>query len=358
MTSLTRFKASSSSTSERDRGLSAMPVSLLLLAALIAVALIFDFLNGLHDAANSIATVVSTRVLSPNVAVVWAAFFNFVAFLFFGLHVAQTVGTGIISPDIVDERVIFGALMGAIVWNLLTWRWAIPSSSSHALIGGLIGAGAAKAGFSAVVWWGTLKTVAAIVWSPLLGFGLALLLWLVLAWLLMRSTPFAIDRKFRVLQLGSAALYSIGHGANDAQKTMGIIASLLFAKGLLGPDFYVPFWVVLSCQVAMALGTLVGGWRIVKTLGSRITRLKPVQGFCAETAGAMTLYLATWFGVPVSTTHTITGAIMGVGAARRVSAVRWGIAGGIITAWIITLPAAAVIGALFYECMTFISAAA
>ena len=213
-----------------------MPDSLMLLVALVAVALIFDFLNGLHDAANSIATVVSTRVLSPNVAVVWAAFFNFIAFLFFGLHVAQTVGTGIISPDIVDGQVIFGALMGAIVWNLLTWWGAIPSSSSHALIGGLIGAGAAKAGFSAVVWWGTLKTVAAIVWSPLLGFALALLLWLVVAWLLMRSTPFAVDQKFRVLQLGSAALYSIGHGANDAQKTMGIIASLLFAKGLLGSD--------------------------------------------------------------------------------------------------------------------------
>jgi inorganic phosphate transporter, PiT family len=335
-----------------------MPDSLMLLVGLVAVALVFDFLNGLHDAANSIATVVSTRVLSPNVAVVWAAFFNFIAFLFFGLHVAQTVGTGIISPDIVDGQVIFGALMGAIVWNLLTWWGAIPSSSSHALIGGLIGAGAAKAGFTAVVWWGTLKTVAAIVWSPLLGFALALLLWLVVAWLLMRSTPFAVDRKFRVLQLGSAALYSIGHGANDAQKTMGIIASLLFAKGLLGPDFYVPFWVVLSCQVAMALGTLVGGWRIVKTMGSRITRLKPVQGFCAETAGAMTLYLATSFGVPVSTTHTITGAIMGVGAARRVSAVRWGIAGSIVIAWGITLPAAAVIGALFYKCVTFFAAAA
>jgi PiT family inorganic phosphate transporter len=264
--------------------------------------------------------------------------------------VAQTVGTGIISPDIVDGQVIFGALMGAITWNLLTWWGAIPSSSSHALIGGLIGAGTAKAGFSAVVWWGTLKTVAAIVWSPLLGFALALLLWLILVWLLRRSTPYAVDRKFRVLQLCSAALYSIGHGANDAQKTMGIIASLLFAKGLLGSSFYVPFWVVLSCQLAMALGTLVGGWRIVKTMGSRITRLRPVQGFCAETAGAMTLYLATSFGVPVSTTHTITGAIIGVGAARRVSAVRWGIAGSIIVAWVITLPAAAAIGALFYSC--------
>jgi PiT family inorganic phosphate transporter len=325
-----------------------MTGSLMLLAALIAIALIFDFLNGLHDAANSIATVVSTRVLSPTIAVAWAAFFNFIAFLFFGLHVAQTIGTGIISPDIVDWRVIFGALMGAIAWNLLTWWGAIPSSSSHALIGGLIGAGAAKGGINAVVWWGTLKTVAAIVWSPLLGFALALVLWLIVAWLLVRTTPFAADQTFRVLQLGSAALYSIGHGANDAQKTMGIIAGLLFAEGLLGSEFSVPLWVVLSCQVAMALGTLIGGWRIVRTMGSRITRLKPVQGFCAETAGAATLYLATSFGVPVSTTHTITGAITGVGAAKRVSAVRWGVAGSIVIAWMITLPAAGFIGALFY----------
>jgi inorganic phosphate transporter, PiT family len=322
--------------------------SLYVIAALIAVALIFDFLNGLHDAANSIATVVSTRVLSPGIAVIWAAFFNFIAFLFFGLHVAQTIGTGIISPEIVDGRVIFGALMGAIAWNLITWWGGIPSSSSHALLGGLVGAGTAKAGISAVVWSGTLKTVGAIVWSPMLGFVLALLLWLAVAWLFARSTLFAVDRKFRVLQLGSAALYSIGHGANDAQKTMGIIAGLLFAEGLIGKDFFVPFWVVLSCQAAMALGTLIGGWRIVWTRGSRITPLKPVQGLCAETAGAATLYLVTSFGVPVSTTHTITGAIVGVGAARRVSAVRWGIAGGIIIAWVLTLPAAALIGAAFY----------
>jgi inorganic phosphate transporter, PiT family len=239
-------------------------------------------------------------------------------------------------------------LMGAITWNLFTWWGAIPSSSSHALIGGLVGAGTAKSGLSAVVWPGIIKTVGAIVWSPLLGFALALLLWLAVAWLLVRSTPFAVDKKFRVLQLGSAALYSIGHGANDAQKTMGIIAGLLYAENLLGSDFYVPFWVVLSCQAAMAAGTLIGGWRIVRTMGSRITRLRPVQGFCAETAGALTLYLATSLGVPVSTTHTITGAIVGVGAARRVSAVRWGIAGSIIVAWVITLPAAALIGAAFY----------
>ena len=322
--------------------------SLVLIVALVAVALVFDFLNGLHDAANSIATVVSTRVLSPSIAVVWAAFFNFIAFLFFGLHVAQTIGTGLIAPEVVDARVIFGALMGAITWNLFTWWGAIPSSSSHALIGGLVGAGTAKSGLSAVVWPGIIKTVGAIVWSPLLGFALALLLWLAVAWLLVRGTPFAVDKKFRVLQLGSAALYSIGHGANDAQKTMGIIAGLLYAENLLGSDFYVPFWVVLSCQAAMALGTLIGGWRIVRTMGSRITRLRPVQGFCAETAGALTLYLATSLGVPVSTTHTITGAIVGVGAARRVSAVRWGIAGSIIVAWVITLPAAALIGAAFY----------
>jgi PiT family inorganic phosphate transporter len=333
-----------------------MTGSLTLIAALIAVALIFDFLNGLHDAANSIATVVSTRVLSPHTAVAWAAFFNFIAFLFFGLHVAQTLGTGIISPDVMDWRVIFGALMGAITWNLITWWAAIPSSSSHALIGGLVGAGTAKGGIGAMVWPGIFKTVGAIVWSPLLGFGLALLLWLIVSWLFVRSTPLAVDQKFRVLQLGSAALYSIGHGANDAQKTMGIIAGLLYADGLLGKDFYVPFWVVLSCQIAMGLGTLIGGWRIVRTLGSRITRLKPVQGFCAETAGAATLYLATSLGIPVSTTHTITGAITGVGAARRVSAVRWGIAGSIVIAWIITLPAAAIIGALFYECVNVLSA--
>jgi PiT family inorganic phosphate transporter len=324
--------------------------SFAIIVVLIAVALIFDFLNGLHDAANSIATVVSTRVLSPNIAVIWAAFFNFIAFLFFGLHVAQTIGTGLISPEVVDWRVIFGALMGAISWNLITWWGAIPSSSSHALIGGLVGAGTAKAGISAVVWPGIVKTIGAIVWSPLLGFALALLLTLAVAWLFLRSTPFAVDRQFRVLQLGSAALYSIGHGANDAQKTMGIIAGLLYAEGMLGSEFYVPFWVVLSCQAAMALGTLIGGWRIVRTMGSRITRLKPVQGFCAETAGAATLYLATSLGIPVSTTHTITGAIVGVGAARRVSAVRWGIAGSIIIAWAVTLPAAALIGAVFYTC--------
>jgi len=319
-----------------------------LLIALIAVALAFDFLNGLHDAANSIATIVSTRVLSPRYAVGWAAFFNFIAFLFFGLHVAQTVGTGIVAAAVVDAQVVFGALMGAIVWNLITWFFGIPSSSSHALVGGLVGAGTAKGGLAAIVWGGLGTTTAAIVLSPLLGLVLAMLLVLAVSWTFRRYTPFAVDRRFRVLQFVSASLYSLGHGGNDAQKTMGIIAVLLFSQGHLGSTFYVPFWVVLTCQAAMGLGTLVGGWRIVRTMGTRITRLTPVQGFCAETGGAATLFLATWLGVPVSTTHTITGAIVGVGAARRESAVRWRVANNIVVAWIVTLPATAVMGALFY----------
>ncbi len=324
-----------------------------LLAGLIAVALFFDFLNGLHDAANSIATIVSTRVLRPQYAVAWAAFFNFIAFLFFGLHVAQTLGTGIINAEIVNPQVIFAALMGAIIWNILTWIFGIPSSSSHALIGGLVGAGVAKAGGGAVVWTGLLKTSAAIVMSPMIGFLLALSLVLFVSWLFIRQTPFAVDRTFRVMQFISASLYSLGHGGNDAQKTMGIIAVLLFSQGYLGSEFYVPFWVVITCQSAMALGTLFGGWRIVHTMGSKITRLNPMQGFCAETGGAITLFLATWLGIPVSTTHTITGAIIGVGAARRVSAVRWGIAGNIVIAWVVTLPAAAAISALTYFAVGF-----
>jgi inorganic phosphate transporter, PiT family len=319
-----------------------------LLVGLVAVALIFDFLNGLHDSANSIATIVSTRVLPPRAAVIWAAFFNFIAFLVFGLHVAQTIGTGIIDPSIVNPRVIFSALVGAITWNLVTWWAGIPSSSSHALVGGLIGAGTAKVGSGAIVWKGVLITSGAIVLSPLLGFALALALILATSWIFVRRTPLAVDRVFRVLQFGSAALYSLGHGGNDAQKTMGIIAGMLFAQGHLGQNFYVPLWVVLSCQAAMALGTLFGGWRIVRTMGSKITRLTPMQGFCAETGGAATLFLATWLGVPVSTTHTITGAIVGVGAARRASAVRWNIASNIVVAWIITMPAAAAIAAGCY----------
>jgi PiT family inorganic phosphate transporter len=323
-------------------------LALPLLIGLIAVALLFDFLNGLHDAANSIATIVSTRVLPPQYAVAWAAFFNFIAFLFFGLHVAQTIGTGIVAADVVDPRVIFGALTGAISWNVITWLAGIPSSSSHALVGGLLGAGLAKVGLSAIVWKGVLKAGAAIVGSPLTGFLLALLLVLIVSWLFLRFTPYGVDRMFRRLQFVSASAYSLGHGGNDAQKTMGIIAVLLYSQGHLGSDFYVPFWVVITCQVAMGLGTLFGGWRIVKTMGTRITRLTPAQGFCAETGGAITLFLATYFGIPVSTTHTITGAIIGVGAARRMSAVRWSVAGSIVIAWIITIPASAAIAAVTY----------
>ena len=324
----------------------AAALGLPILIALVAVALLFDFLNGLHDAANSIATVVATRVLRPQAAVVWAAFFNFIAFAVFGLHVAQTVGTGIVRAGVVDGSVIFGALSGAIVWNIVTWNLGIPSSSSHALVGGLTGAALAKAGLAAVVYSGLAITALGIVLSPLLGFVLAQVLVVIVHWASRNSTPFVVDRRFRVLQLVSAALYSLGHGGNDAQKTMGIIAVLLFSQGLLGAEFHVPFWVVISCQAAMALGTLLGGWRIVDTLGSRITHLKPIQGFCAETGGALTLFLATALGVPVSTTHTITGAIVGVGAARRAAAVRWHVAQRIVIAWVLTLPAAGFLGAL------------
>ena len=315
---------------------------------LVAVALLFDFMNGLHDAANSIATVVSTRVLSPGNAVLMAAFFNFIAFAVFGLHVANTLGTGIVEPGVIDAAVIFGALTGAIVWNAVTWALGLPSSSSHALIGGLTGAGVAKAGWGAVVFGGLGKTALWIVLSPLLGFVLAQLIVVAVTWTSLRSTPFAVDRRFRILQLASASLYSLGHGGNDAQKTMGIIAVLLYSQGMLSGAFHVPFWVVISCQLAMALGTLMGGWRIVHTMGSRITHLKPIQGFCAETGGALTLFIATGLGVPVSTTHTITGAIIGVGAARRTAAVRWHIAQRIVVAWVVTLPAAGLISALVY----------
>ncbi|HEY2886334.1 MAG TPA: anion permease [Rhizomicrobium sp.] len=320
---------------------------------MIAVALLFDFLNGLHDAANSIATVVATRVLRPQTAVIWAAFFNFIAFAVFGLHVARTLGTGIVSAGVVDGSVIFGALSGAIVWNIVTWTVGIPSSSSHALIGGLTGAAVAKAGLAAVVYGGLAITALGIVLSPLLGFVLAQLLVVIVHWASRRSAPFSVDRRFRVLQLVSAAMYSLGHGGNDAQKTMGLIAVLLFSQGLLGNEFHVPFWVVVSCQAAMGLGTLLGGWRIVHTMGSRITHLKPIQGFCAETGGALTLFLATAFGVPVSTTHTITGAIVGVGAARRAAAVRWPVAQRIVIAWVLTLPAAGLIGALVFGAVSY-----
>ena len=323
----------------------AMPV----LVGLIATALVFDFLNGLHDSANSIATVVTTRVLRPLTAVLWAAFFNFIAFTVFGLHVAATMGSGVVHASLVDPLVVFGALTGAIVWNLVTWRLGLPSSSSHALVGGLIGAGIAKAGPGAVVWHGVGVIGSAIVLSPMMGFLLAMILVLVTTWLAIRATPFAVDRRFRVLQFVSSSLLSLAHGGNDAQKTMGIITVLLYSQGLLSGDFHVPLWVVLSCQTAMALGTLCGGWRIVRTVGSRITHLTPMQGFCAEAGGAVALFGATWLGIPVSTTHTVTGAIIGVGSARRVSAVRWGITHGILAAWVITLPASAIVAATCYE---------
>jgi PiT family inorganic phosphate transporter len=324
----------------------ASTVGLGLTVALIVIALVFDFLNGFHDAANSIATVVSTRVLRPHYAVAWAALFNFVAFVVFGLSVANTIGTGVIEPSIVDHRVILGALVGAIAWNIITWYYGIPSSSSHALIGGLAGAAVAKGGFAAIIGKGFLIIVAAIVLSPLLGFVLGMLFMITVAWTFFHTAPRRVDRWFRRLQLVSASLYSLGHGGNDAQKTMGIIAMLLFAAGYTGPVFHVPFWVVLSCQAAMALGTLFGGWRIVKTMGMRITKLKPVGGFCAETGGAITLFLATALGVPVSTTHTITGAIIGVGATNRLSAVRWGVAERIVVAWVLTIPCSAFISAM------------
>ena len=320
----------------------------LILVFLIVVALAFDFLNGMHDAANSIATIVATRVLPPNFAVMWAAFFNFIAFLVFGLHVANTIGKGLVDPAIVNDAVIFGALMGAISWNVITWLLGIPSSSSHALIGGLIGAALTRAGWDGVAWGGFTKTAVAIVGSPVTGFILALLLVLIVSWLFVRSSPQFGDKVFRRLQFVSASLYSLGHGGNDAQKTMGIIMALLISRGQMGADADVPFWVVITCQAAMALGTLTGGWRIVHTMGSKITRLSPMQGFCAETGGAITLFGATFLGIPVSTTHTITGAIVGVGASRRASAVRWNIAGRIVIAWVVTIPAAGALSAAFY----------
>jgi PiT family inorganic phosphate transporter len=315
---------------------------------LVVVALAFDFLNGLHDAANSIATIVSTRVLRPRYAVFWAAVFNFIAFLFFGLHVAKTVGAGIVAVDLVTDRLIFGALAGAIAWNIITWLGGIPSSSSHALVGGLVGAGFAKAGLKAIVWDGVSKTAAGIVVSPAMGFALALLLIFAVSWIFVGTRPASVDRLFRQLQFVSASLYSLGHGGNDAQKTMGIIAVLLYAHAGRHGAFGVPLSVVLACQAAMALGTLAGGWRIVHTMGSKITRLSPMQGFCAETGGAITLFAATYVGVPVSTTHTITGAIVGVGSARRTSAVRWGVARRIVIAWIVTMPMSGLIAGVAY----------
>lgn len=317
------------------------------LVFLIIVALFFDFINGMHDAANSIATIVSTRVLKPQYAVMWAAFFNFAAYFIFESHVASTVGKGIVSPELIDNAVVFGALFGAITWNLITWYFGIPSSSSHALIGGIIGAGVAKAGFGAIVWAGLSKTLYAIVLSPVTGFVLGILFMILVSWLFLRSNPAFADSFFRKAQFVSAALYSLGHGSNDAQKTAGIISVLLFSNGVYS-EFTVPGWVILSCYTVMGLGTLMGGWRIVHTMGSKITRLTPMQGACAETAGAITLFAATNLGIPVSTTHTITGSIIGVGSARRASAVRWNVATGIVYAWIITIPATALIAAIAY----------
>ena len=316
---------------------------------LVVLALAFDFMNGFHDAANSIATVVSTGVLRPTHAVLFAAFFNFIAIFVFHLSVAATVGKGIVQPGVVDTHVVFGALVGAITWNVLTWYYGIPSSSSHALIGGIVGAVLAKAGSSALISAGILKTVAFILVSPTLGFLLGSLMMLAVSWTCRRATPSRVDRWFRRLQLVSAGAYSLGHGGNDAQKTIGIIWMLLIATGYTAAaDKAPPMWVVVSCYVAIAAGTMFGGWRIVKTMGQRITKLKPVGGFCAETGGAITLFMATAAGIPVSTTHTITGAIVGVGSAQRASAVRWGVAGNIVWAWIFTIPASAFVAAVSY----------
>jgi inorganic phosphate transporter, PiT family len=323
-----------------------LQISIYALIFLVALALIFDFMNGFHDAANAIATVVSTGVLKPQNAVALAAVFNFVAILVFQLKVATTVGKGTIDPAVVDHYVVFGALVGAIVWNLITWYYGIPSSSSHALIGGLVGAAVAKSGTGSLVASGLFKTILFIVLSPLLGFIFGSLMMVLVSWVFVRSTPNRVDKWFRRMQLVSASMYSLGHGGNDAQKTMGIIWMLLIAAGYSSSTEHLPWWVVISCYTAISLGTLLGGWRIVKTMGQKITKLKPVGGFCAETGGAITLFMATALGVPVSTTHTITGAIVGVGAAKKMSAVRWGVAGNIVWAWIFTIPASAFMAAI------------
>ena len=326
-----------------------MQTALWVIVLLVALAIVFDFMNGFHDAANSIATVVSTGVLKPAHAVVFAAFFNFVASFVFHLSVAATIGKGIVQPGIVDTHVIFGALVGAISWNLITWYYGIPSSSSHALIGGIVGAVIAKAGAGALIASGIWKTIAFIFISPVLGFLLGSLMMVLVAWVFRRTNPGRIDKWFRRLQLVSAGAYSLGHGGNDAQKTIGIIWLLLLSTGYASAsDASPPTWAIVSCYAAIGLGTMFGGWRIVKTMGQRITKLKPVGGFCAETGGALTLFIATAMGVPVSTTHTITGAIVGVGSTQRASAVRWGVAGNIVWAWVLTIPASAFVAAFAY----------
>jgi PiT family inorganic phosphate transporter len=329
--------------------MASVQVALWVIILLVAMAIAFDFMNGFHDAANSIATVVSTGVLKPGQAVVFAAFFNFVALFVFQLKVAATVGKGIVEPGVVDQYVVFGALIGAITWNVVTWWYGIPSSSSHALIGGIVGATVAKAGAGQLVAGGVLKTVLFIVVSPTLGFLLASMLMVAVAWLCRRWSPLRVDRWFRRLQLVSAGLYSLGHGGNDAQKTIGIIWMLLVAAGSVADTAKSPpTWVIVSCYLAIGAGTMFGGWRIVKTMGQKITKLRPVGGFCAETGGAMTLFTATALGIPVSTTHTITGAIVGVGAVRSASKVRWGVAGNIVWAWVLTIPASAFVAAVAY----------
>jgi PiT family inorganic phosphate transporter len=319
-----------------------------LIIVIIIIALVFDFLNGFHDAANSIATVVSTRVLSPKLAVVWAAFFNFVAFLIFGTHVANTIGKGIVHEEAVTYPIILAALVGACAWDLITWWLGLPTSSSHALIGGFAGAALIHFGTKSLIWSGLSKILIFIVVSPLLGMAMAMLISILVHWIVRFKSPWKVDKYFRRLQLISAGLYSLGHGGNDAQKTMGIIAILLYKAGYLGDTFYVPFVVVAGCYGVISLGTLFGGWRIVRTMGMRMTRLKPIGGFCAESAGAMTLFMVNFLGIPVSTTHTITGAIVGVGATHRLSAVRWGVAGRIVWSWILTIPGAALISAATY----------
>jgi PiT family inorganic phosphate transporter len=325
-----------------------MEPNLYFIIFIILIALVFDFLNGFHDSANSIATVVSTQVLKPHWAVLWAAFFNFIAFLFFDVHVATTIGTGLIDPAIIDANVILAALLGATIWNIITWYYGIPSSSSHALIGGLIGSGIIKSSLYSVNFKGLLKILVSIVVSPMLGAILGLLLMALIVRFFFKSTRHKADLVFRKLQLVSSALVSLGHGGNDAQKIMGIIAILLYSAKMIGPEFYVPLWVVISCNFVIALGTLFGGWRIIRTMGMKITKLKPVHGSCAEGAAAIALFIATHFGVPVSTTHTLTGAIVGVGSLQKVSAVRWGVARRIVWAWIITIPATMVLSALIW----------
>lgn len=324
----------------------AIHVSLTVIIIIVGMALLFDFMNGFHDAANAIATVVSTGVLKPQVAVGVAAFMNIIAIFIFDLHVATTIGKGIVDAAIVDHYIVFGALFGAIAWNIITWYYGIPSSSSHALVGGLIGAALAKSGASSLIASGILKVVAFIVISPVLGFLFGSFMMLVISWLFVRATPRTVDRWFRRIQLFTSSLYSLGHGGNDAQKTMGLIWMLLLASGYATAGDHLPMWVIISCYGAIGFGTLFGGWRIVKTMGQKITKVKPVGGVCAETGGALTLFMATALGIPVSTTHTITGAIVGVGASKRLSAVRWGVAGNIVWAWILTIPAAATMSAV------------